>query len=186
MHPVIFLFPIHPVSCSLFPLKHEMKLHSTGTVHLRASQAHSADSPTEILGTLIGPRLFSTKKPFKHQEINHVQKKRGWSMKQYPQQNGQARNEGCLKNRTKGLWINSRTIKKIKQYGNRAGRYKQESYKWNEKLVWLFSQKNKHTALWQSNILMYQLPMQLVILVNYSCTTIRNHFHILLGNFKSN
>lgn len=67
-----FLFPIHPVLCRLFPPKHEMKLHFTGTVYLRASQAHSADSPTEILSTLIGPRLFSTKNPFQHQEINHV------------------------------------------------------------------------------------------------------------------
>lgn len=53
-------------------------------------------------------------------------------MKQYPQ----ARKEGCLKSRMKDLRIKSRreTIK----YGNGAGRYKQESYKWNERLEWLF------------------------------------------------
>lgn len=53
-------------------------------------------------------------------------------MKQYPWWNSQARKEGCLKNRMKDLRIKSRqeTIK----YGNGAGRYKQGSYKWNERL----------------------------------------------------
>lgn len=54
-------------------------------------------------------------------------------MKQYLWWNSQTRTEGCLKNRTKDLRIKSRR-ETIKQYGNRAGRYKQESYKWNEKL----------------------------------------------------
>lgn len=54
-------------------------------------------------------------------------------MKQYPWWNRQARKEGCLKNRTKDLRINSRR-ETIKQHGNGAGRYKQESYKWNERL----------------------------------------------------
>lgn len=55
-------------------------------------------------------------------------------MKQYPQWNSRTRKEECLKNRMKDLRVKKRNNKTIKQYGNEAGRHKQEKYKWNEKL----------------------------------------------------
>lgn len=72
MHPVKFSFPLLPVSSSSFPLEHEAVTHRTSTVDVRGSEAHAADSPTQTLRSLIGSRLFITKKPFKTLEINHL------------------------------------------------------------------------------------------------------------------
>lgn len=71
--------------------------------------------------------------------------KRGWSVKEYRRWNGQSRKEGCLKNRNEKTWELSWEGKKnkTKQYGNGAGRYKQECYKGNEKLKRLFFMKEQ-------------------------------------------
>lgn len=65
-----FFFPFlcHPVD-SLWSRR---LLHTPLALGCRGSEAHAADSPTQTLRSLIGSRLFITKKPFKTPEINHL------------------------------------------------------------------------------------------------------------------
>lgn len=64
MYPVKFWFPVHFVSSSFFPLKHEIVTRFAGTVGLRASQAHAADSPTETFSKFDGVQALPYKEAF--------------------------------------------------------------------------------------------------------------------------
>lgn len=165
--PAQLVSPIRLVLSSSLPLEHEIACETLRR-HCR-SPALAADSPTEILSRFTGSRLSISKKPFQtsrnkssaslaaFKESTVTQEKRGGSMKQYPWWNGQARREGCLKNRMKALRANARR-ETVRQWSSME--MEQEGINrtiTSGKRSWsIFSWKSKHTSLQQSQ---YHLPM---------------------------